>query len=94
MATLRPILETDMEAARIIRSVGGLGLATCIGAWLFLRSYPLEPSAFKRPLHVAGARAMPDGGTLEIRLVDADGKVLLARRVGSLAVEPARQECA
>ena len=81
-----------MQSAKVAILVGGLGLAACISAWLFLRSSPLEPGAFKRPFHVARARATPDGGTLEIRLVDAEGRPLLAWRVGSLAVEPSRQE--
>lgn len=81
-----------MQGAKVAIAVGGLGVAACIAAWLYLRSNPLEPGAFTRPLHVAGARAMPDGGTLEIRLVDANGKALLAKRTGSLALEPSRQE--
>lgn len=87
-----PIPATDMRGTKIALLVGSLGLAACVSAWFFLRAQPLEPSVFKRPLHVVGARAMPDGGTLEIRFADADGKALLARRVGSLAVEPSRQE--
>jgi hypothetical protein len=62
-----------------------------VAAWLFSRPCGFESIDLMRPVEVAEAQAMPDGGTLEVRLVDAAGKALIFRRVGSLSVDPTRQ---
>lgn len=78
--------------ARTVALLTGTGLVVCIAAWLLLRPCRLEPDKLKRPLEVVGARAMPDGGTLEVRLVDAGGKEVVFKRSGSLAVDVSQQD--
>ncbi len=69
-----------------------VGLVICVSAYLLIHSCRRGLGELIRPLSVVGASAMADGGTLEIRLAGADGKVVVVRRIGSMAVDPSRQD--
>lgn len=51
----------------------------------------LDPEQMTRPLSVGTVRAWPDGGSMELELVDAGGRRLIIRRSGSLDVERSKQ---
>jgi hypothetical protein len=84
--------ETEVTRTKITLVGVGLALVVGVAAWSVARMSQLEPNSFKRPLHIAGANAMADGGTLQVQLVDSAGRVLLVRRVGSMHTAQSEQE--
>lgn len=72
--------------------LGLLGIITCAFIFFLFRPCDISPAELKRPLSVSEVRAMPDGGSLEINLVGADGRMLRVTREGSLAIASSNQK--
>lgn len=69
--------------------IGGTASLVAL-AWLY--AYRIGPTDFSQPLKVVSAEAFPDGGTLQVHLVDVHGKPISAKREGKVGVDPIRQQ--
>lgn len=61
-------------------------------ASLLLISSWVDPRDLTQPLSVASTRALADGGSMEVTMRGANGKILAIAREGSLKVERSRQQ--
>lgn len=72
---------------------GAVGLVVVIGAWLIAQQACRNVvNELKGPLTVLDVVVLPDGGSMDLKLQDAEGHTITLSRTSSLKVAPSKQQ--